>query len=239
MKHKTIQQLLDGVFRPADLERKLGYKFRNRGLLRRALTHASATGRRNYERLEFLGDRVVSFAVAEMLHNRYPRMKEGDLAKHQNVLVKNDTLALIAKEIGLDKHLIMSKQEALSGGRNKVNILADAVEAVLGAIYLDGGYQPAFQVAKSLWMHRVKRLPSRKQVLDAKTEAQEWLQARGLPTPTYEVVSQTGPAHAPHFVVAMKIRGRRPIKGEGSTKRSAEQDAAKRFLVSVSSRKRA
>lgn len=216
------------------LVRRLGYAFSDPGLLRRALTHSSArTSRsvaRDNERLEFLGDRVLGLCIAEMLMEAFPDEEEGDLARRFNQLVRKEMCAAIADE---DWHLggsmIMSGGEALSGGRRKITILGNACEAVLGAIYLDGGYATAREVVRRYWEPRLREADAAP--TDAKTALQEWAQGMGLPLPAYAVTERKGPDHAPVFEVRVEVEGHEAALGEGASKRMAEQDAAEKMLI--------
>ena len=216
-----------------DLDARLGYRFRSRDLLKKALTHASvrqAPGkRRDNERLEFLGDRVLGLAIAELLWEVYPTADEGELARHYNRLVRGRTCAAIARELDLGPLLVLSEAEADSGGRGKETILADACEAVLGAIFLEGGYEAARQVVRTHWGSRVGATAA--DATDAKSRLQEWAQGQGLDLPAYVEVDRQGPDHAPRFTSEVRIRGRKPARGEGASKRAAEQVAASAMLA--------
>ena len=216
-----------------DLDARLGYQFRSRDLLRKALTHASvrqAPGkRRDNERLEFLGDRVLGLAIAELLWEVYPSADEGELARHYNRLVRGRTCAAIARELDLGPLLVLSEAEADSGGRGKETILADACEAVLGAIFLEAGYEAARQAVRTHWGPRVGAMAA--DATDAKSLLQEWAQGQGLDLPAYVEVDRQGPDHAPRFTAEVRIRGRKPARGEGASKRAAEQAAASAMLA--------
>lgn len=215
-----------------DLEKKLGYRFKDVTLIERALTHASVRGgkadRDDNERLEFIGDRVLGLAIAEVLAAKYPDATEGELARRFNRLVRGEACARVARSIDLGAHLILSESEADSGGREKMTILADAVEAVLGAVFLDAGFDKARGVVRKLWQEPSDGAPEAN--VDAKSELQEWAQGQGLALPKYTVVSRKGPDHAPHFTAEVTIAGKPPARGEGASKRIAEQDAASAFL---------
>jgi ribonuclease-3 len=216
-----------------DLDTRLGYQFRSRDLLRKALTHASVRQvpgkRRDNERLEFLGDRVLGLAIAELLWEVYPSADEGELARHYNRLVRGRTCAAIARELDLGPLLVLSEAEADSGGRGKETILADACEAVLGAIFLEAGYEAARQVVRTHWGPRVGAAAA--DATDAKSLLQEWAQGQGLDLPAYVEVDRQGPDHAPRFTAEVRIRGRKPARGEGASKRAAEQAAASAMLA--------
>lgn len=215
------------------LESALGHRFKTQGLIERALTHASVRGgksaRGDNERLEFIGDRVLGLAVAEFLHEAFPDANEGDLARRYNRLVRGETCAKVARAFALGPHLILSDSEAESGGRDKDTILADAMEALLGAVLLDAGYDKARAVVRKLWALQFDDQPA--VASDAKSALQEWAQGRGLARPEYIEVSRAGPDHAPHFTSEVRIPGREPARGEGNSKRAAEQAAAGALLL--------
>ena len=216
----------------AELEKSLGYKFKSQDLLARALTHASTrTGsvRTDNERLEFLGDRVLGLAIAGLLVEVYPDAQEGDLARRFNRLVRGETCAAIGRHVKLGQHLILSDSEASSGGRDKETILADGIEAVLGAVFQEAGFDKARAVVIDLWKDRLEALPE--VAADPKSALQEWAQGRGLDLPRYVEVSRSGPDHAPRFVSEVRIAGRKPAQGEGTSKRAAEQAAASAMLA--------
>jgi ribonuclease-3 len=216
-----------------ELEARVGYQFRSRDLLKKALTHASvrqgSRKRRDNERLEFLGDRVLGLAIAEYLCEVYPALNEGDLAKLYNRLVRGGTCAAVARELNLGPFLVLSEAEAESGGRAKETILADACEALLGAIFLEAGYETARLIVRTHWESRVGASPA--DAADAKSLLQEWAQGQGLDLPAYVEVDRQGPDHAPRFTAEVRIRGRKPARGEGASKRAAEQAAATALLA--------
>lgn len=215
-----------------ELEKLLGYKFRSEALLERALTHSSFRGsgksREDNERLEFVGDRVLGLVIAEMLNEAFPQANEGELARRFNKLVRGETCAKVGRSIDLGKYLILSTSEAGSGGRAKETIVADAMEAVLGAVFVDSSFDKARAVVRKLWQAVDDRGP--KAVADPKSALQEWAQGIGLPLPRYVEVGRTGPDHAPVFVSEVHITGRPPARGEGASKRAAEQAAAEALL---------
>jgi ribonuclease-3 len=214
----------------ATLEARLGYSFRDPALLRLALSHASASGASN-ERLEFLGDRVLGLVIAERLYRDFPNESEGGLAVRLNALVRRETCARIADAIGLGEHLVMASSESGSGGRQKQAILAGACEAVIAAIYLDGGLEPADSFIQRYWDMAVASLST--EMRDAKTALQEWAQSGVLATRVQPALARTareGPDHAPVFTVEVTLPGTPPERGEGPSKRDAEQDAARRML---------
>lgn len=217
------------------LERSLGYQFQDKDLLLRALTHPSAVPARagegqraSYQRLEFLGDRVLGLVVAGMLFDAFPNADEGDLHRRLASLVRKETCAEIGSEIGLGEALLLDEGEARSGGRGRVTILGDACEAVIGALYRDGGLAAAEVMIMRFWEPRIvaDHRPNR----DPKSMLQEWVQAQGLPVPNYRLVEELGPPHAPRFLIRVDVEGYRSEAGEGSSKREAEQAAATRFL---------
>jgi ribonuclease III len=227
------------------LAETLGHSFAEPELLREALTHpsamAAAGGRsrrasavhrpRGYERLEFLGDRVLGLVIAELLYEAFPQEDEGALAKRLAALARRDTLARVATAAGLDEHLMLSRAEAEAGGRRNPTLLADACEAVIGALYLDGGLAVAERFIHRHWqplMEAEARPPQ-----DAKTALQEWAQAAGLPLPVYETVRTEGPPHEPMFAIAVRVEGHPPITATGRSKRAAEQAAAAALLAQL------
>jgi ribonuclease III len=236
----------NGALDIAALARSLGHEFRDASLLQDAVTHPSLmglertlrAGRRPgkgpgiaYERLEFLGDRVVGLIVAEWLLERYPDEREGALAKRHAALVRRESLGRVADRIGLGAYLRMSPAEVQSGGRNNRTILGDACEAVIGALYLDAGLDVVTRfVRESLAEQIDKPTPP---PLDSKTALQEWAQGRGKPLPHYELIEQSGLAHEPVFVVAVHVEGMETVTGSGSSKRVAEKKAASALLSQV------
>ena len=215
------------------LEERLGHHFTNKTLLARALTHSSLSGGAgaglDLERLEFLGDRVLGLLTAEELWRRYPDYAEGELAPRLNALVRKETCAKAAVHFGLDALIQMSQWEEESGGRKKKAILGDAMEALLGALYIDGGLDAARRVYDLFWTPNLE--PLSKYHRDAKTELQEWSQRKKLGTPDYVVLHAEGPDHAPAFKVEVRVKGFKPAGGEGRSKRAAQMEAARAFLV--------
>lgn len=215
------------------LSSKLGHDFADSTRLLRALTHSSARTRgprtHDYERLEFLGDRVLGLVIAELLIERYPDDQEGNLAQRFNRLVRKETCAEVADDLNLGQHVIMSASEADSGGRGKLTILGDACEAVLGAIFIDAGYDAARSVIRTLWDEKVNDASS--PLRDAKSALQEWAQGRGLELPSYTDISRQGPDHAPIFITMVEVQGLEPAEGQGPNKRIAEQGAASAMLM--------
>lgn len=217
----------------ADLSARLGHNFADPALLKLALTHASArTAARpdeDNERLEFLGDRVLGLAVAELLADTFPTAREGELARWFNHLVRAETCAEVAQAWDLGDAILMSGGEAGSGGRRKKTILANTCEAVLGAVFADAGYDAAKQVVRRFWQPQFATLELA--APDAKSLLQEWAQGRGLPLPRYLEVAREGPDHAPRFTAEVQIEGVSPERGQGANKREAEQAAALAVLL--------
>jgi ribonuclease-3 len=214
------------------LEKTIGHRFKDRDLLERSLTHISALagGSRtnSYQRLEFLGDHVLGLIISDMLFRAFPKADEGELSRRLADLVRREACADVARAIELGTALRLGASEANAGGRMRTAILADVCEALVGAVYLDGGYDDATKLVEKLWGERM-RAPVRP-LRDPKTILQEWAQARGLPTPTYREVERTGPHHDPEFRVAVDLPSREPAEGLGRSKRTAEQAAAAAML---------
>ena len=214
------------------LEQTIGYHFKDGELLVRALTHISALagGSRagSYQRLEFLGDHVLGLVISEMLFRAFPRGDEGELSRRLADLVRRETCADVARAIQLGEALRLGTSESNSGGRARTAILADVCEALVGAVFLYGGYAKAAEMVERLWGERM-RAPTRP-LRDPKTMLQEWAQARGLPTPAYREVERIGPHHNPEFRIAVTLPEREPAEGRGRSKRMAEQAAAAAML---------
>ncbi len=214
------------------LEQRVGYKFKDPALLKRALTHASSTyetGEPNNERLEFLGDRVLGLLVADALMRIYPNADEGGLASRLNALVRRETCADIAQNIELGTFLILAESEIRAGGREKMAILANGCEALMGAIYLDGGLSAAGSFFDTFWSARIEDLAIPPQ--DAKTALQEWSQGQGLPAPSYRIIERQGPDHKPEFKVEVSLPDLATSMGQGASKKVAEREAALAMLV--------
>lgn len=217
-----------------ELEARLGHHFGDAALLKRALTHASASTTGSNERLEFLGDRVLGLVIAEKLHAAYPDDPEGVLALKFNALVRSEACALAAEKAGLGEHLILANSEHSGGGRKKAAILAGVCEAVIAALYLDGGFAVARAFIETYWAGQMAALGN--DMRDAKTALQEWAQSKkGGTTPMYRLVKREGPDHAPRFLVEVSVAGQTAATGEGSSKREAEQAAARAMLAQVKS----
>lgn len=218
------------------LEERIGYQFADKALLERALTHISALSGgplsrvASYQRLEFLGDHVLGLVISDMLFRSFAKANEGELSRRLADLVRKDACAEIARAMDLGPELKLGSSESQAGGRKRTTILADACEALVGAVFLDGGYPAAAQVIERFWKPRMLRPVQ--SLRDPKTMLQEWAQARGLPTPAYREISRTGPHHSPKFRVAVSLPDRRPAEGTGSSKRAAEQAAAAAMLQS-------
>ena len=216
---------------PARLARAIGHDFRGAGLLMQALTHRSV-GSVNNERLEFLGDALIGFVVAEVLVERFPEADEGTLSRMRAALVKRESLAELARGLDLGRYLRLGAGEVRTGGHTRDSILADALEAVLGAVYLDTGFDHARQVVLDLLEPPLGRISSERIGKDPKTRLQEWLQSRRRPIPEYAVVSVGGSQHAQHFTVACTLGDNGATsRGEGSSRRRAEQAAAEAMLA--------
>lgn len=210
------------------LQQRIKHNFTRQDLLQAAMTHASTGEDTNYERLEFLGDRVLGLVMAELLYAAFPHEAEGDLAKRHAALVQGELLATIAREMDLGDALILSEGERGAGGADNDNMLADGLEALIGALYLDAGLAPCHALIKNLWGERVNILSAPPQ--DPKTALQEWAQGRGLPLPTYEVASREGPDHAPVFTMRVTVQGFKPAEAAGASRRTAEKEAARILL---------
>lgn len=213
------------------LLRTLGYTFRDPALRDSALTHRSAGGVNN-ERLEYLGDAVLGLVIAEALYRRYPRASEGELSRLRASLVRKQTLAELARDLNLGEFLHLGSGELKSGGFRRDSILADALEAIFGAVYLDGGFAASAALIQTLYAERLGSLPDEPLALkDPKTQLQEYLQGRQLNLPNYEVVSMRGEAHDQIFEVECRIAAlTRSTRAHGSSRRRAEQQAAQQML---------
>jgi ribonuclease-3 len=225
-----------------DLAEILGYRFDDPTLLQQAFTHSSAfgaaAGRRrglSNERLEFLGDRVLGLAVAEMLYRAFPNETEGALARRLAELARKESIARVSASLDLGKHLVISRGEEEGGGRKNPSLLADACEAVIGAIYLDGGLAPAKAFIERHWQPLLAE--DTRPPKDAKTALQEWAQGSGLPLPAYRIRGSEGPPHDPVFEIEVTVEGQPPMVGSGRSRRVAEQAAAAALLAAVRSRK--
>ena len=210
--------------------RSIGYEFTNKGLVETALTHRSV-GSINNERLEFLGDAILGFVIADFLYRNYGEADEGELSRLRAALVKGDSLAEIARTLHLGKYLNLGPGELRSGGHSRNSILADAVEALLAAVYLDGGYPAAREMILSLFEKKLASLSRKSQQKDPKTRLQELLQSRKIALPIYTVISITGEQHEQCFTVSCQVEALNlTTEGSGSSRRKAEQSAANQFL---------
>lgn len=214
---------------PTALEASLGYAFRDRAILTTALTHIGAAASRpaSYQRLEFLGDRVLGLAVAAMLYAAFPEADEGDLSRRLADLVRRESCAEVAAEWGVEPHIRLAPGERASAALRRA-ILGDVCEAIIGAVHLDGGLAAASALVERAFAERM-RAPRR--LRDAKTTLQEWAQAKGLAIPLYREVARRGPQHAPEFTVAVALDGFADAEAAGSSKRNAEQAAAAAFMA--------
>jgi ribonuclease III len=217
----------------AELERRIGHDFQDRGLLERALTHASvgdgARAVRHYERLEFLGDRVLNLLAAERLMNDHPDAREGEMSRRLAAIVNVGACARVAREIGLSPALRLSASATKVGARDSENVLGDACEALIGAIYLDSGLAGARRFFEAAWAAEMARADD-PALGDPKTRLQEWAQGQGLPLPVYGLVGRQGPDHAPSFTVEVAVRGFEPQRAQGRSKQEAEKAAALAML---------
>lgn len=216
------------------LQFRLGYKFADPDLLDRALTHSSAVSpakriEHSYQRLEFLGDRVLGLVVADMLYRRYPKANEGELSRTLNTLVRKETCAIIARQLDLGKEMNLGDSEARTGGAEKDAILGDVTEAVIGAIYCDGGLGKAYEFVERLFEEFLADGSANK--ADAKTTLQEWAQARGLEPPSYTQTARSGPDHAPEFTITVTLGDFETLSATGPSKKIAEHKAAEAFLI--------
>ena len=212
---------------------RLGHRFNDHYLLEQALTHRSAPGPSN-ERLEFLGDAVLDFVISEFLYRAMPDAAEGDLSRFRAFLVNDASLAELAVELDLGEQLLLGSGEKKSGGHRRESILADALEALFGAVYLDAGIESAAQVIRRVFGARLEALPDVEALRDPKTRLQEWLQGRGMRLPDYDLVQVTGKAHEQRFEAACRIsESGIETRGEGTSRRGAEQDAARRMLLEL------
>jgi ribonuclease-3 len=216
-----------------EIEQRIGHTFKNPALLKTALTHVSALKSSHnradsYQRLEFLGDHVLGLIVSDMLYGAFPKADEGELSKRLADLVRKEACVDVAKSLGLHENIKLGTVGAGVGARLRNSVVGDICEAVIGAIFLDGGYSAAEQFVIRNWTERMRR-PVRP-LRDPKTVLQEWAQGKGLPTPVYREVERTGPHHDPRFRVAVDLPGLNPAEGVGSSKRAAEKAAASALL---------
>lgn len=220
-----------------DFEVRLGHRFKHPALLIESMTHSSLSSptRDDNQRLEFLGDRVLGLVISEALLDHDPNAAEGLLAPRFNAMVRKETCADVAREIDLGAALKMGRSEMLSGGRRKQALLADALEAVIAAVYRDAGYDVARKLVLNLWGKRVAS--AQKDARDAKTSLQEWAQSRGMPPPKYVEVSRSGPDHAPVFDIEARLEDGHVTKASATSKRQAQQAAAAEMLEKLEAEK--
>lgn len=213
------------------LEELIGHRFGDRSLMLRALTHGShaSAAKGTYERLEFLGDRVLGLVIAEVLWRKFPKEDEGLLSRRLVDLVRKETLAQIGLELGIDRFIRVSRAEESNGGRQNPSLVSDVMEALIAALYVDGGLAAATAFIDRHWRPFVDQ--ERKPPRDAKTALQEWAQSQGKPLPIYTEIDRSGPSHSPEFVMQAQVQGLPPSRGNGNSKRRAEQAAAKALLA--------
>jgi ribonuclease III len=219
----------------AELAAAIGHDFARPRLLAEAVTHPNVLGsareRRGYQRLEWLGDRVLGLAVADLLWRRFPAEAEGHLTSRHSNLVRSEALARVARKLDLGRYLIVSPGEALAGIATKPALLADVCEAVIAAVYLDGGFSAALEVVRRLWQPLIEEMTT--PPTSAKARLQEWTQARGLGLPDYVVVEKSGPDHALRFTMEVRVAGWEPATATASSKQQAQEEAAARLLETV------
>lgn len=214
-----------------DFEKNISYTFKDRSLLKQALTHPSALAPGegiDFERLEFLGDRVLGLVIASWLFKKFPTEKEGDMAKRYTGLVRKETLVEVAKLIDLNNVLVMKRENSFTQEKRLETLLADGCEALIGALYLEGGLERAESFIHEHWYTYLENTsePPR----DSKSVLQEWAQGQGKTHPLYVILNFSGPAHAPHFIVEVRVEGLDAVQGEGSSKKHAEKNAAQNML---------
>ena len=222
---------LTGAALAAALGGRIGHEFLDAERLQRALTHASARGEAgsDYERFEFLGDRVLGLVIAEMLFQEFPQADEGELSRRLNALVNAETCAEIADEIGLHEFVLAGKELKALTGRKRTNLRADVMEALIAAIFLDGGIEAARRLIVTYWRKRAANVTAARR--DAKTGLQEWAHQQNGASPVYTIESRKGPDHDPEFTIAVRVEGFEPGHGTGRSKREAEQAAATSMLT--------
>lgn len=212
-----------------ELSRKLGYQFNNPKLLKLALTHRSSSDENN-ERLEFLGDSIVNFIIAEALCHQFPRAQEGELSRWRASLINRESLGTLARDFDLGRYLFLGPGELKSGGSQRHSILSCAMEAIIGAIYLDGGFIPVKESILTWYEPMLASLTKASSMKDPKTLLQEYLQSHHLPLPVYQVEKIEGEAHQQQFTVSCEVAKLPKIIGKGSSRRRAEQEAAEIIL---------
>jgi ribonuclease-3 len=211
------------------LQSRLGYFFQDQALLEEALTHRSFCDERyfSYERLEFLGDSVLGLIISQFLYENFPQKTEGDLTKIKASLVSEITLTQVAQYISLGEYILISKEEEKAGGREKPSIISDAYEALVGAIFLDGGLSPARRMIEKHILSRFSQIVQNETFRNYKGELLEYLQAQGKRLPRYELLEEEGPDHEKKFTIAVFVKGKEWGRGSGTTKKEAEQNAAR------------
>lgn len=215
------------------LEKHFGYRFKNTDLLEQALTHRSAS-KRHYERLEFLGDSVLGFVISDTLYKRFPDANEGELTRLRSQIVKGETLAQLSKALGLGEYIAFGPGELKSGSRRRASILADILESIIGAIFIDSDLATTERIILQLFAEPLAASHPEKIQKDPKTRLQEYLQARGIDLPDYTVEEMTGPAHKQHFKVQCKVASLNlEEQGEGGSRKHAEQAAAEKIYQKV------
>ncbi len=219
-----------------ELEQQIGHVFDDKDLLETALTHSSTGNVFNYERLEFLGDRVLGLVVSEILYETFDNEREGDLAKRLSSLVQGSWLARMAGDIGLGEYMAVSDSERSSGGLENENILADAVEALIGALYLDSGLDTCRAFIEKFWGESFNQMNAPPQ--HPKTALQEWAQGQGLGLPIYKIIGQSGPDHAPVFDIRLKVEGHDELVAQGRSRQIAEKEAAKAFMARLTGKEK-
>lgn len=212
----------------SEFEKILSYDFKDKTLLNMALTHSSTAEDTNYERLEFLGDRVLGLIMADMLYHKFPRENEGDIAKRLSALVQGSLLAEIGAGINLGDYIHFSEAERDAGGAQNEHIIADVFESILGALYLDGGLNPCREWIARMWSDDI--FATKEPPQHPKTALQEWVQGKSLALPSYEITGQSGPDHAPVFEVTLSVPGHKQVAAQGKSRQEAEKQAATIFL---------
>lgn len=210
------------------LFKKLGYKFKDLSLLQRSLLHRSKSGEENYERLEFLGDRILGFLIAKKLYTEFPEDEEGKLARRFTSLVRQETLAAISRELELPKYIQLSYGEEKAGGREKDSVLSDCCESLIAAMYLDGGLTPVEKLIESFWDSYFHEPASEHK--DPRSLLQEIAQKNGKNLPEYSVIEVSGSEHEPLYVMQVYVEGYEPVKAEGTSKKAAAKAAAENLL---------
>jgi ribonuclease III len=216
-----------------ELQKNIGYSFSDRDLLRCAFIHSSADAGENYERLEFLGDAVLELVISELLYSKKPSFSEGELTKSRAALVNESALVPVARDLGLGEYLILGRGEKNSGGSDKPSILSDVIEALIGAVYIDGGLEKARMVILKLLDESIETVLSGGGFKDYKTRLQEYYHKQGISDIKYTVYKEEGPPHDRMFYVKLLINGEEKSQGKGSSKKNAEQRAAKQAYLSV------